>query len=431
MLSGCARFKPSGFFGDASPESSECVAVTILQVHNRYASGRGGEDTVVDRERDLLLSHGHVVDQYLVSNADCQPRNPLEALRLGWGCIWSARSYRGIRVRIRELKPDIVHVHNTFASLSPSVLWAINGAGVPGVMTVHNWRFTCVNGLLLRNGSPCEECVGHYPLGALRHRCSYRESFGISICIAAAQTVHHLIGTYRTQVKAFISLSKFSRSVLIRAGLRADRIFVKPNFAEDGAGFGPSDEVRPKQVVFVGQLTEAKGIDLLCEAWRQASPEGWKLVVVGDGPARLSLESRWGGCKDIEWQGRMDRLSTLGVIRRSRWLALPSRCYEGFPMVIAEALASGTPVIVPAHGGFPEIVAASQQGILIRPNSLTSLRASIQAATRFTESDWAQYSQRAREKYTECYTADANYTILMDIYHRAMGVTESTGPEGL
>jgi len=151
----------------------------ILQLHTRYRQA-GGEDRVVAAEADLLRSAGHTVEQLLADN----PRSSMAAAGAMLKSPWNSASRQAVERAVARFKPDVAHVHNTWYALSPSVLDELRASRVPTVMTVHNYRLMCVNGMLLRDGGPCEDCVGRSPLPGIRHRC-YRNSVVASTVAAA------------------------------------------------------------------------------------------------------------------------------------------------------------------------------------------------------------------------------------------------------
>ena len=171
----------------------------------------------------------------------------------------------------------------------PSVLAALKRRGVPVMMTVHNYRLACVNGLFLRDGAPCEKCLEHGPWPAVQHSC-YRGSRATSAVAAAAGiAVHSGLGTWGRLVDRFIVLSDFARSRLIRAGLPPIRLVVGSNFVADPGrrGVAPSES---RNVLFVGRLAGEKGIHVLLDAWRAVASSGLRLDIIGAGPERAQLE---------------------------------------------------------------------------------------------------------------------------------------------
>src|ERR1700737_4681511 len=112
----------------------------ILQVHNRYRPGWGGEDTVVELEAELLQRNGHEVERLSAWTKELEGASARRLAAAGLGAVWSRHGHRRTREAIARFAPHLVHVHNTFPLLSPSVLWAAGRAGVPVVQTLHNYR---------------------------------------------------------------------------------------------------------------------------------------------------------------------------------------------------------------------------------------------------------------------------------------------------
>jgi glycosyltransferase involved in cell wall biosynthesis len=389
-------------------------AMRILQVYNEYRT-HGGEDTVVHLEADLLRQHGHQVELLRVSTKELDTAGFLRMVSAGVGTVWSFRGYSMMKKAIARFSPDIVHVHNTFPLLSPSVFWAADRAGVPVVQTLHNYRLTCANSLLLREEQACQECVGHFPWPGLRHRC-FGSSFTRTAAVTSMNVIHRWLGTYQTKVHASIVLTAFSKEILARAGLPCGRIHVKPNFTPATVKLMSP---RLPRFVFAGRIARFKGVHLLLEAWARISSAGHQLMIAGDGPDRVELERRFAAQENIVWCGNQSRARVIDLISASRWLVLPSLAYENFPMSVLEALAAGTPVIVPNHGSFAAIVSDGVEGMLFSPGDVASLTAALQAAMGASEAAWIRWSSNARNKHLSEYTARSNYAQLMSIYEEA------------
>jgi glycosyltransferase involved in cell wall biosynthesis len=386
----------------------------ILQVHNAYRE-LGGEDVVVEREMQMLLDRGHEVQQYLVSNRALDVRSPSRAAAAALRTVWSRDSYARVGNAVAAFNPDVVHIHNTFPQLSPSIVWSVRARHVPVVQSLHNYRLACANALLLRQGSPCEACVGRLPISAVRWKC-YRGSMAATLPVALSQAVHGLVGTNRHRVNAHIVFSEFARSVMLRAGLSPKSVFVKAHSVPDPR---PTlmEQPRRNQVVFVGRLASEKGVDILVNAWRRTRPVGWRLVVIGDGPERISLTDSGAGIDGIEWRGWLGEQDVLQEMQRSRFLVMPSRWYETFGLVLVEAMAVGTPAIVPRHGVFPEIV--GDEALLFAPGSTDDLAVAIASATNMAEEQWLKRSGAARRRFEDRFTIDVNYRKLVEIYDAA------------
>jgi glycosyltransferase involved in cell wall biosynthesis len=384
----------------------------VLQVHNKYRPGWGGEDTVAALEADLLVRNGHSVERLSVWTRELDGAGFLRIVSAGFGAVWSFRGYKLMRDALRRFAPDIVHVHNTFPLLSPSIYWAASRAGIPVVQTVHNYRLACANAILLRNGRPCTDCVGHFPWAALAHRCC-GASFFRTAAVTSMNLLHRWIGTFENKIQAYIALTDFSKELLERAGLPGERIFVKPNFTSDPDRLV---ELRCPQFVYAGEVSRAKGVHLLLAAWIQLASDEFKLAILGDGPDRVTLQQLYANAQNVVWMGAQPRQKVIEQIGMSKWLVLPSLAFENCSMTILEAFSAGTPVVVPNHGSFAAIVSDRKEGILFSPGDVVSLASALRAAVCACEAEWIVWSGYARGKFLRELTAEASYAQLMRIY---------------
>ena len=185
----------------------------ILLVHNRYQIP-GGEEVVFEQERDMLERAGHHVVIYSRSNFEAESYTGTQRLALVKNITWSSDSKEQMSRMLREEKPDLVHVHNTFMMMSPSVFSACREAGVPVVQTLHNYRLFCPAANFVREGKPCEECADNSLFSGIAHGC-YRDSR------TATATVALMIKVQRQREAwpdLFIALSEFSRRLELRRG---------------------------------------------------------------------------------------------------------------------------------------------------------------------------------------------------------------------
>lgn len=396
------------------PSGARVETIKILQIHNRYLTGYGGEDSVLEDERRLLLGEGHEVQRLLVTTREADVQGWRKA-RTAFRTVWSPCGYRLTRQAILAHRPDVVHVHNTFPVLSPSVYWAAKRQGKPVVQTLHNYRLICANALLMRNGGPCEDCVGRFPSPGLKHRC-YKGSLAATAPLVAMQGLHRFVGTYARKVDVFVVMTEFQKALMVRAGLRQDKLFVKPNFVQGPFPASKPWHERKPQIVFVGKLVPEKGVDLLIEAWIATEPNGWRLAIVGDGPEREQLHRLAAGIGTVDWLGRLDRPEALQEIAFSRFLAMPSRCYETFGLAVAEALAVGTPAI--CHDiGVPAEVAGSAAPLVC---PLGRLSAGLEAAATMDPATWQALSARATDRFEGRFASRLNGPWLAQIYEQAL-----------
>ncbi len=389
----------------------------ILFAHNLYQQ-RGGEDGVVTAEVRMLEAHGHRVVRYQRDNDEFKKRGVLGTIEVGIDTFYSAQSFREVKELIRTEKPDVAHFHNTFPLISPAAYYACAEAGVPVVQTLHNYRLVCPAATFLRNGRVCEECLGRgmaWP--GIAHGC-YRGSRPATAAAAAMVAGHRIAGTWREAVNLYIALTEFARHKFIDGGLPADRIVVKPNFVEPDPGLknGAGD-----YALFVGRLSDEKGLDVLLEAWsrlREAIP----LKIAGEGPLKNAIARRIkeDDMKGVELVGNIGQRALIQMLRGARFLTLPSVWYEGFPLVIVEAFACGVPVIASRLGAMEEIIEDGKTGLLFSPHDPGNLAAKADWAWNHSE-EMTAFGLHGRLEFERKYSAGQNYASLMAAYNRVIG----------
>ena len=378
-------------------------SLRVLVAHNSYQM-RGGEDAVVDAEVALLRSHGHAVTEYRRHNDELQDMRTLDA---AVDTLWSRKTGRDLDALVAQARPDVVHVHNTFPLISPSLYWAAHRHGIPVVQTLHNFRLLCPQAMFLRDGKVCEDCLGHVPWRAVKHGC-YRESRAQSAALGGMLVMHRMFGTWRHKVARYIALNEFCRNKFIEGGLPADRIAVKPNFVDFEVPLA-----RPRTgVLFVGRLSPEKGIDVLARAASEVS--GLQLRVAGTGPAEYALN----GVPGVKWLGALAQAAVREEMSGAIALVLPSIWYENFPRTLVEAFACGLPVIASRIGALAELVVEGVTGLLFEPGDPGDLAAKLRWAQEHAM-EMAAMGLRARLWFEENFTPERNYGQLMDIYRVA------------
>ena len=326
----------------------------VLLVHEHYRRP-GGEDQVFADEGWLLESRGHAVVRHTRHNDEVGRTG---RLRLAAETVWSRRAAAEVGALIDRERPDVMHCHNTFPLLSPSILHAAARRGVATVQTLHNFRLVCPQAQLLRDGRVCEDCVGKaFAWPGVLHAC-YRGSRSATAATAALSAAHRALGTWRETVDRFIALTNFSRDLFARAGLPADRIDVKPNFVhpDPGERRGPPNPDGPPGVVFVGRLSPEKGVDTLLAAWpRVGGRTGGdaRLTIIGDGPLGDAVSRAAAADPRILPLGRRPFEEVLDRVAAADLLVMPSVWYETFGRTLIEAFAAGTPVVASRLGRWP------------------------------------------------------------------------------
>lgn len=286
--------------------------------------------------------------QHLADN----PTGSLGAMRSLAFAPWNPWAAREMRAVAGEIRPDLAHVHNTWYELSPAVFRSLRQAQIPAVMTLHNYRLLCANAKLFRDGGPCRDCVGTNPWHGVRHRC-YRNSLPASAAASSTIALNRALGTWHRDVDLFLALSEFARRQFLQGGLPASKIRVKSNFVAD-PGLRSNTPSQSPVVVYLGRLSPEKGIHQLLNAWESADVGDLELHLIGDGPLRRHVEER--ASSGVRVLGRLAHDEVLRRLSTARTLVFPSTWYEGQPMVIIEALASGLPVLGARLGAIPELI---------------------------------------------------------------------------
>jgi glycosyltransferase involved in cell wall biosynthesis len=340
-----------------------------LIVHNFYRH-RGGEDRTVEIERAALERAGVEIVTQFSDSRDLEPRNPVG---LAMESVWSMRAAAELAHAIEHTRPQIVHFHNVFPLPSPAALRAAKGPGRAVVRTLHNYRTLCANALLLRDGYPCEKCVGHsFGWPALVHAC-YRERRDATIAVTAANFVQYLQRRRDDPVDRYVALSDFAAARFRAGGYDPSRLAVAPPILIDP---GPPTSADRQGILWVGRVSAEKGLDTLAEVWRELD---LTLEIVGDGPEATAL--RADASAAWRWHGELSPEGVAEKMRAAAILVFPSRAYENFGLTLAEAMSHGMAIVASDRGASAEMLAGGA-GLLVPPDDPRAWREAIQCLAR-------------------------------------------------
>jgi glycosyltransferase involved in cell wall biosynthesis len=384
--------------------------VKILLIHNFYQIV-GGEDTVMQSESDLLINNGNELVFHVVDNA--QIGSLFSKILAMLNVSFSYPQYRKMLKILKTENPDVVHVHNYFPLLSPSIFYACKKVGVPSVHTLHNYRAVCPTALLMHDGKINEASLKGNAWWTVTKRV-YRDSLIGSFTLACMVELHKFLGTWQTKVDRFIALTEFSKQKYIEAGWPAQKICVKPNFIEDRFNDVKVPRKQGGYSLFVGRLSEEKGVGILFDSWQGV---GGKLKIIGDGPLKDFVEKKSTG--SVQFLGRKDKEDVLKLVRNADFIIMPSTWYETFGMVIIEAFSCGTPVLVSRLGSLQTIVKDGITGLHFEAGNSQDLAEKAQWLIDHPECA-REMGQNARNEYLLKYTPEKNYEMLIDIYQQAI-----------
>ena len=371
----------------------------ILLVHNNY--GRySGEETVVDKMARMLCEHGHEVCFYRLTTEGS--RETVQGKIRGFLCgAYSPSGIRGLYKALEQEKPDLVNVHNLYPFISPAALFECKKAGIPVVMTVHNFRLICPTGLFMRNGKPCEKCLQKgSEWSCIRYNCehSYLRSVGYTLRNVYARWT----GAYRKNVDVFACITGFQKKKLIEAGFDKNKIVVIPNSID--VPLIECEIMRGDYVAYIGRLSYEKGYDQLVEVAHRHPEIQFCFAGAKREDSNVTFPD------NVHLMGYLKGEDLNLFIKQARFVVIPSRCYEGFPMSILEAARFHKCAIAPDHGGFTEIIGKEDKaiGYLFEPNNVCDLEKQI--AVLWSNPDQASdLGKKAFEKLRQEYSSEVVY----------------------
>lgn len=340
----------------------------ILLVHNDYGK-YSGEEAVVDQLATMWTAHGHEVAQLRQSTAGSR-ENLTGKIRGFSAGLYCPSGVKAMREALQREKPDVVNVHNLYPFISPAALFECKKAGVPVVMTVHNFRLICPTGLFMRDGRPCERCLKKgNEWGCVRYNCEH--SLLKSVGYAARNAVARLTKAYSECVDKFACITDFQRKKLIEAGFRADRMTVIPNAVEAPISY---EMIRGSYVAYCGRLSREKGVDMIVEVARRHPKIEFRFAGALRDKDQLGILP-----ENVSLTGYLSGNELADFYKHAAFCVMASRWYEGFPMSILEAAQYGKPTIGPDHGGFTEIIGKRENAIgrLFTPNDMADLERQI------------------------------------------------------
>jgi len=377
----------------------------ILLVHTYYQEP-GGEDVVFQQEKNLL-STSHTVEEFTANNQ----KGFLGLIQTALS-PWNFKAGQRFEKILRQFKPDVIHVHNLHYALGPWILRRACKMGIPVVMTLHNYRLLCPSATLFYDGKLFTDSLYEsFPWTAI-HKGVHSQSKIKTAWLAWTTYFHHKLGTFQ-KVDRFITLTPFARHLFINSslGLKPDQMVVKPNVT--APAMVPPTE-RGKQFLFVGRLSQEKGIIPLIEAFKH-SP--YTLKIAGQGPLLSLVRSATQTHSNIEYLGVLDRLEIQQQMSSCSALIFPSLWYEGMPMTLLEAFSLGTPVLASRLGAMESMIDDGIQGYLFEAGQISSIQECLKRWTETSEEVKAAIQINVLRTYESLYKPEQTLAQLEEIYH--------------
>ncbi|MFA5925525.1 MAG: glycosyltransferase [Parcubacteria group bacterium] len=381
----------------------------ILEI-NKFNHVRGGADKHFVDLVKLLNSNGNEAavfsmshpknlhsdfSNHFVSRVDYENGGAINKIKGGLRIFWSFEARRKIAKILDEFRPDVVHIHNIYHQISPSILPEIKKRGIPIVMTVHDWKLICPNYLLncevagdkpqknrcgehspeqnIISGSEksaekqyfsakadekpyCEKCVAGKYWHCVPKKC-VKNSYLKSLISVLGIYFHRWLGIYEKNVDLFIAPSRFVRNILVQAGFSEGKIKVLPHFANIRNAHSAPAAGGEKFALYFGRISKEKNIDELTEIFRDMPI---KLVLAGSKESGFDIPL----CANTEYAGFKNNIELNKLIQESVFVVSASRLPETFGLIALEAISAGKPFVGYKTGGYDEIIENGQNGYL-------------------------------------------------------------------
>lgn len=380
----------------------------IVLVHNYYKES-GGEDQVFINEKNLLIRNGHKVFTYERKNK-LELNSLFSKVKIFFQVHYNRSSKKQFHHFIKLNNPDLVHVHNFFPLITPSIYDACVEEGIPVIQTLHNFRLICPTSILMHNGKIYRKSIEKGAYSSIIDKV-YKKSYLGTYAVSRMIEFHKNNGTWENKVDKFIALTTFSKSIYVEAGFPKKKISIKPNFFQKKVKLQKN---KRSGALYVGRISPEKGIKTLISAWQGIN---YPLKIVGDGPLISEITSA--NNSSIKSIGALSQNKVMEEMSKASFLILPSLCYEGFPMVILESFANSLPVIASDHGSISEIITNNKNGLLFEPGDSIQLKKKVKWMFENPEA-CMKMGMNAKIEYDTKYTPDNNYNKLIQIYNNTI-----------
>jgi glycosyltransferase involved in cell wall biosynthesis len=382
--------------------------LNILILHTYYQQ-KGGEDTAFQTEYHLLNQMEKA--QVLTWQNETGWKGLLQFLFYPWNFVAGKKLNR----HIQKWHPDIIHIHNWHFAMGPIAIRLAKRKNIPVILTLHNYRLLCPSGTLFHKSALFTDSIhASFPWTAVAKKV-YRNSAIETFWLGFVTWLHKKMGTWQSVDKYFV-LTDFSKSLFVHSslGLPAEKFEVKPNSV-------PPTEFQNRErkggFLFVGRLSEEKGLEVLLKAFRNSN---WSLAIAGEGPLKNLVCQACNESSNLKYLGSLDSTGIRSAMNRYEALIFPSTWFEGMPLTILEAFASGMPVIASRLGAMAEMIRHGFNGFHFEPGNIGDLEVKLNEWQNLSSAQKEEISQNAYATYIGNYTPEKNLCHLLEIYHLAL-----------
>ncbi len=368
--------------------------MNFLIIHNEY-SKRGGEESVVEFQKSVLERAGHRVKLYTRSYGEM---NSWLLGRAGgmFTSVFNPRSLRDLKRILKKDKFDAAILHNLFPIISPAIIPLLKAKGVKVLHVVHNYRLFCPIGLLYRKGGTCRECLAK----GREWNCAKNRCVGglfASLSFAVKFRAVRLLNYYRG-IDRFLCLNSLQADLVSHYMKAENRVVLLPNAVEVSKKKNREASKR-RFVSFVGRLTEEKGFfDVLQIASQMPDYE----FVIGGGKMQ---DVKTYVPNNVSFRGFLKGENLRELYASSRVVLFLSKCYEGFGLVVVEAMNEGTPVITFDATTAKDIVERNKCGYVVAESDFGAVKERIRMLFE-DEAEFTRLSENAKAAVRQEYSVE-------------------------
>ncbi|NEV62212.1 glycosyltransferase family 4 protein [Thiorhodococcus minor] len=394
-----------------------------ILIANKFFFRNGGSEAVMLDERHFLQSLGVEVIDFAMRDARNLPsaysedfvdnqsyeaaRGARDKLTAALKLVHSPEAVRRLGRLIDRTQPDLVHCHNIYHQLTPSIIGAAKRRGIPVVLTLHDYKPVCPVYTRLQGGEVCSACVEGSPWNVLRNRCA-DGSLGKSALLLAEAWTQRLLGSYE-KLDKLIAPSAFMRDSVTQRRFSGARVEVIYNGVDcDAIAQSEQDD---GYALYLGRLSSEKGVETLLSAHDRIA-DSVELRIAGTGPLEKALH---GAYPKAKYLGYLAGAALEDSIRRASVIVVPSEWLENCPMSILEAMAFGKPVIASEIGGIPELVANGETGLLFPAKDEAALREHLLTLMRNPDLR-SRYGAAARRRTEARFSLKQHNQALLKLY---------------
>jgi len=380
--------------------------MNILIIHNFYST-TGGEDLVVNNEYNSLKKQNNNVYFYTRHSTEIK-----SIFVLFFSYFFSIKTFFDVRKIIKEKKIEIIHLHNIFPLISPSIYLLIKLYKIKAVQTIHNFKLFCLNGLFLRNGKICTKCLGRLPISGVKYKC-YRNSYFYSFAIFIQSIIYSFYSPNKLPITKFLIFNNYFKKIFISAGVNESKLEIKNNFIPIKPHSDLPKKKKSFDFLFVGRLSSEKGINFLLDCFSNHLKQ-YKLVIIGDSVNSFDLIRYQSN--SIKFLGRLSNEKVISHMKKSKALIFPSIWFEGLPLVIIEAFSQGLPVILPNYEPLLEMFSRYDTCFFYKSNNKSDFIKVINECST-NQKEREKKSRNALKTFNSFFSERSNIENLNKIYN--------------